>query len=119
MTDLITALEKAEAGSRELDAMIARHLQWECKVLFGSMHWVTPSGGRGSLPSWTTSIDAAVTLVPPGHDWVLYSDGCAGCAPRDPEDLPISDHYGATPALSLCIAALKARAAIAATTQNP
>lgn len=76
MTDLLTALQSAERGSRELDEAIAVHFK------LGEVGWrqanytmenhpylQTPSanhvGGfaREPLPFWTTSIDAALALV--------------------------------------------------------
>ena len=96
--DLIAALEKAEGPSRELDAEIRKHVPGDY------------------LPAFTASLDAALTLVPeglawrvepatPGYtDWGKYRAGVTTW--EKPYDLP---SYGATPAIALCIAALKAR----------
>ena len=68
---LISRLEAAERGSRELDEAIAT-------VIYGSPEkvvlpggkvsenpcWRYPNGMLGSLvPPWTTSLDSALTLV--------------------------------------------------------
>ena len=63
MTDLIERLEAATEGSRELDAEIDERI-WRAK-------W-----GRGkpkdiSVLYYTTSIDAALTLVPEGCGWEI------------------------------------------------
>lgn len=60
---------------------------------------------------YTASLDAALSLVPEGHGWsygthmkrdpvgpAAYVDGCSG--------------IGATPALALCVAALRSRAQV-------
>lgn len=58
---------------------------------------------------YTHQMDHAVLVVPPDHDWSLYSDGVAGCEPSDPDGCPTAGSHGATPAIALCIAALTAR----------
>lgn len=109
MQDLIERLEKATGADRELDKDI----------------YVLTTGGDPSehrinwqyaqfLPRFTESMDAALTLVPEGWWWVLklaphrkgafaelHSHKIGG------GELAISD--GTTPAIALCIAALKAR----------
>lgn len=144
---LIERLEAAEEGSRELDAEIALAIRapqeyfsrfdkdtdgypwpgWsdvdgpEC---YDDAIW--GGGGRGwTAPQYTTSIDAALTLIPkdpanPGKTmlWsIAYDeDGVAGarsyCAAlgkgyHDPEF--IYGHHDTSPATALVIAALKAR----------
>lgn len=63
------------------------------------------------VPSYTASLDAALTLAPADHDWVVGNvNGHVGGTPyacvgsRD-------QHFAATPALALCAASLRARAA--------
>jgi len=70
------------------------------------------------LPHYTASLDAALTLVPEGYRWNVESSEngllshikpVAGVA-VDEAAAPSSDQFfAATPALALCIAALKAR----------
>lgn len=55
MQDLIAKLEAAAEGSRELDAEIVGKL-WADMGVFA----------RSTLPLYTTSLDAAVALVPEG-----------------------------------------------------
>ena len=67
-----------------------------------------------NLPHYTTSIDAALTLVPEG--WVVSHaywgrDKSAFCLTKEVGIYTEGQHAAATPALALCIAALKAREA--------
>lgn len=111
MKDLIERLETATEGSRELDfaVAIAAHPNkdhWEgCRVRGGFEH---------GQPHYTTSLDAALTLV--GNNW--WKVECGGgpaffayvAAWTTPTDEAICG-WGESAALALCIAALKARAA--------
>lgn len=119
MNDLIKRLEEATEGSRALDALIC--------VSEGYDEW-TPEKwakalqdmGEGSnacpvgCPPYTTSLDTAVTLVPEGIAWTvskLFNKRFwASC--DDPENYDNSWAVSAekpTPALAICIAALRAR----------
>ena len=107
MSDLIARLEAATGPDRELDRAIAKAL--------GVMPLYQMRGQIGSSwPDFTDSIDAALTLVPEGWRWHSYY------WPRKDEPKIMSlvtsePHVGiahgkaATPALAICIAALKAR----------
>ena len=57
-------------------------------------------------------LSAALTLVPEGLAWTMYSDGSIELGP-EPSDGQMMDSVwaaeAATPALALCIVALKAR----------
>lgn len=114
MTDLIEKLESATEGSRELDAQIATVLgfkvSWAGKAKHILMYWCPlgqPAARR--VPRWTTSLDTALTLVP--EEWHItisgQNDTWAGRLEhmRKPEQIGLA----ATPALALCIAALKAQ----------
>lgn len=95
--DLIARLEAATGPSFALDCEINKAV--------GSAAWPPRA--------YTASIDAALTLVPDDHDWSLHCDNgqaIAGCAPADPAGCSWADSRAATPALALCIAALRARA---------
>ncbi len=62
------------------------------------------------IPRYTTSLDAAVTLVPEKYWWSVRNGGCyATVGPSNWHDL---EGEAKTPALALCAAALKARAAM-------
>lgn len=90
--DLIARLEKLSGPDRELDALIWLRIP---KIVTND-----------PVPAYTASIDAALTLVEEGSTWDLCFDefmlACVG--PGD------TASRGATPAIALCIAALKARA---------
>jgi hypothetical protein len=82
-------------------------------------HWYPPgSAVAAKLPPFTSSIDAALTLIPSEprnepsgtYDWQLESTngGLTISARVGPED---TRSFAETPTLALCIAALKARSA--------
>lgn len=112
MTDnLIDKLERADGPDRELDQLIA---VWHRSQISGKRVL-----GVANCAAYTASIDAAMTLVPEGwqlikiewfnvndswrafmRDWHIQSDTFAA---------KTGDGQAATPALALCIAALRAR----------
>lgn len=144
--EIIARLEQATEGSQELDAEIDASLRIG-KTNLPEWAWANfpkwrarPDGrvevahddGRGGL-SWqphpyTTSIDAALSLVPEGWEWCLSSTGTACICTcwaddsasvfkstdvKQPRQTPFNEWQpkAPTPALALCIAALKARKA--------
>ena len=134
MMDLIKRIEAATKGSRELDAevynttpengRVAMRLpmeKWRGRFDDG---WYVVRSDKGAedkyperLPHYTTSIDAALTLVPEGawdwsvHEYLTSSYQNRALAKVGPavEDRHVHGS-GRKPALALCIAALKARA---------
>ena len=125
LQSLIQKLEKATEGSAALNVEIwrlaapkrvARHrsdaLAFTSK---GATEEVKYEAVRSRLeraaPDFTRSLDAALTLVPEGWSWRVQSEmggvPFALVATLD-ERFPVS---AATPALALCIAALRARLA--------
>lgn len=113
--DLIARLEAVREGSRELDEAIT------ALVLPGAAEEMRFAG---ITPNYSRSLDAALALVPTQWRWLLDKrpwgdqrlDGFraevylpAHSYKSDRSDVPM--HWGPTPALALCIAALKARAA--------
>ncbi len=122
MDALIAALEAATEGSRELDdaVFLATHPDQgttsEDGEYWYAAHLDEDGGPWMLLPFYTTSLDAALTLVPEGWGWTIEWDSITAVRPPDSEgddDLAI---WGltpnGTPALALCIAALKARQAM-------
>lgn len=112
--DLIALAERCEeatGATRELDAMI---------------HWAINDGvavGYAAYaPAYTASLDAAMTLVPEGAAWSIGCEDDAQtdwladltCFSEDPDDYSLYIR-AATPAVALCAAALRARAAISTT----
>lgn len=97
-TDIIPRLLEAQEGSRELDALI---------------HGLVADISKLAVPRYTTSLDAARTLMPPLFAWSVESSrsapGHAWLYP--PDNIDDIDFQGeaATPELALCIAALRAR----------
>lgn len=127
MQDLIERLEKATGPDRELDGLIFQEV--------GGDHWLNamrrsqePSGcpleiaevtARTYAPSFTASIDAALTLVPEGMWWLI---GAGQTRPDEPlygaqirkpgfstGGEVVSEAEHSCMAVALCMAALKAR----------
>ena len=121
MKSLIAKLEKAPEGSRELDRSIHEWLMDPEQVAPFSSRW-------DAIPHYTTSLDAARTLVP--EEWMVASisefirSGGKGSgvmlirtADAEKELAEIANPWdalhrteAATPALALTAASLKARA---------
>lgn len=124
MKDLIDKLAKATAPCRALDRAIyeaaqldADMVKYEAESWFcatnGSSHGFNTKHGNpavewcGRLPSYTGSLDAALTLVP---DSIEQWDVCFDTYPIACVGRGENGAKGATPAIALCIAALRARA---------
>ena len=115
MKELIERLEKAEAGSRELDFAIGRALRglsgdYETWWTFhGTIRFKDGSEEcADDFPYYTTNLQDALTLVPEGWSWKAFGDNIEGSM-----EYGASVNYepvvSATPALALCIACLRAR----------
>lgn len=102
MADLIERLEKATEPEWELDAAIAR--LDDIREAFGDC-------ADDEVPPYTSSIDAALTLVPEGCKWLVQDLGIGFEACTYPRKGVPCAAKGAAPAIALCIAALKARSA--------
>ena len=99
LADLIARLEKATGPDRRLDFSIAQAVENA-----GPMEW-----RANGFPYYTSSLDAALTLVPDCTPWAAGEDeDGTGCADIPRHRVLV---HAATPALALCIAALKARSA--------
>jgi hypothetical protein len=112
---------------RELDVAIARALDWKPLYRDDYSKWWPPAAVEDSrarkrsilhhptqpLPAFTASLDAAVTLVPEGWDFCISKgwaeEAIVSLAPAGMATEVIAS--AATPALALCAAALRARAA--------
>ena len=128
MSNLITRLQAATGPDRELDAEIfllqwpGYRLQTDCEPFPDQVQpgRIQEIGGfaHRTAPTFTASIDAALTLVPEGYWWNvghvmgpqpdtqnLFWAMCHMKGEKWPYDRPIA----ATPALAICIAALCAR----------
>lgn len=131
--DLIAKLESASEGSRELDAEIslaveAGELVWRQTRYTGEQYPAIKRARENYIggfafehvPHYTTSLDAALTLVPEGLYWIV------GHGKTSPNELPFGAiistplphreerggaEHNASAALALCIASLKAREA--------
>ena len=99
LDELIAALEKATGPSI--------YLSW---VIAGSPKFEDGTANL-NVPHCTGSLDTALTLVPEGMFWSVDSSGSAFVCDLDSEKQRGSVRTGdaATPAIAICIAALKAR----------
>ena len=134
MNDLIAALEQATGPSRELDDAISTAIGNPPPKTGGYYGWEKSGGsytkprdseGRThdtwSAPHYTSSLDSALTLVPEGWAWFVQHIGkpfTTGSArlwipAQWTQGIPKEQfvNEAATPALALCIAALRAREA--------
>lgn len=113
MTDLITRLEQATEGSQELDSRIAISVAGRQNVSLskgGRPHEWKPSAPKSqvweTIPPFSTSLDAALTLTPAHMHWkeiiVKALDLLAELYPTGPLTL---DQF----IRCVCIAALRAR----------
>lgn len=116
MSDLVKRLEKSTGMDRSLDVDIARacpaegwrvEKNWSVSAWDGEGWYSMPT----EVPSYTHSIDAASSLVPPGHGWTVNSDGTARVwnAEKAFHGLHANGDVSRKPSIALCIAALKAR----------
>lgn len=105
MDELIERLEKATGPDRELDATILLAVRPGAKLRARVPYEFEFKGGYFNVPYYTGSIDAALGLVAENCSWMVSTEepgpyaavGESTCA-----------YMAATPALALCIAALKA-----------
>ena len=140
MDALIAELERATEGSRELDARImavTREMpsdaqkwlrEWDGRIDVFEQTKVAAFHTRGAVscywdpPEYSTSLDAALTLVPEGWAWLVRSGDGESFANLTRGSVPVMANgrqintdwqenptYAPTPALALCIASLKAR----------
>lgn len=115
MTTLETKLREATGPSRELDGLIWAEVLPAIEPLIP--HWSREQ--RESLfPPYTSSVDAALTLIPEGLTWGAQNNPPAasifdkkGNAILLWENIEIAGKHvtAATPALAICLAAILAR----------
>lgn len=119
MKDLIERLEAATGPAHDLDGEIALALGWTYQKMKGDQRAYFRRPGetayynRSEPPRYTSSIDAALTLVPKGHWWTIEADAAwvrwLTANDVDTAQAHFNHRDGSSTALALCIAALKAR----------
>lgn len=134
MQELIDRLGTAGEPSREIDAEIARAVGWTTRPHHDKSWypdvWINPkTGWEEYLPKFTRSFDEAITLLPEGMvviDLTLSWDTCKERGhpaatirwypPKtpDPKDWHARVVTAKTIPLTVCLAALEARAALTA-----
>lgn len=120
MGELIKRLEAATGPDRELDVAICRAIEYEVRAdkrMPGKWFYEpVKQYSWQEVPAYTASLDAALTLVAEGWLWTMWA---AQPTESDRWAADASVYYkaeakfrgeGVTPALALCIAALRARA---------
>src|SRR5688572_1658024 len=120
LLDLADRCEQTTGPDRRLDADIHCALNPEFHVderdsgvIFVVKNLDERGGFYTGAKAYTASLDAAMTLMPEGWLWQvnLWANGAsAECASVKPYE-PCGRYQAATPALALCAAALRARAA--------
>tara|TARA_R110000772_G_scaffold161203_1_gene272353 strand:- start:157 stop:522 length:366 start_codon:yes stop_codon:yes gene_type:complete len=117
MNDLIKKLEAAEVGSRELDFHTHYAHKGDLKFYRDYIkRWGKDASSKAAshwgIPHYTTSLDAALTLVPEGwEEWEvnLKSNGLCYAKISMENNVVYISEQAPTRALALCIAAIKAR----------
>jgi hypothetical protein len=109
--DLLTLVERCE------QATVGRFGSYALNRAIGEATGVGGKPGRlhgkdfTVWPNFTASIDAAVTLVPEGHRWCCDTMNGNRVSAFVENGANGKWHDAATPALAICAAALRARAA--------
>ena len=109
LLNLALRVEALSGPERHVDADIAEALGWH---QYSGDNWIGPLG-QIAVPSYTVSLDAAMTLVPEGCGWSLAQatyEKSYGCIESGDDRTPDLEARAATPALALCAAALRALA---------
>lgn len=118
MTDLIARLEAATGPDRELSDAVLLACGWTVDHEdHEGVIWKAPDGSLIAGDHHpAASIDAALTLVPEGWSWKLLFEPAVSFfrvvirhAQKLEDVAPAFVVHGATPAIALCIAALRAR----------
>lgn len=120
LLELADRCEQASGPDRELDERISIAVEMKAAIkigdeILGNVRWAP-----WNAPKFTSSLDAALSLVPEGWKWSLHSADdtskpCAYCVPnmgRLPWPAWVADIEATTPSLALCAAALRALAAV-------
>lgn len=116
---LIAELEAATDDDRDLADKVLKACGWTIRVDFPRPYphepaqtWIAPDGleyDESVRPNPLASVDAALTLVPDGRDWIVEH---ANRHANHPVYASVADgkiYHARTPALALCIAALRSR----------
>lgn len=106
--DLIAKLEKATGQDRDLDARICYAIKPALHRMGTLTEWLATDAAK-RVPAYTWSLDDALTLVPEGASWLVRAP--AGAYPSATifgPPLHGDQIIARTPAIALCIAALKA-----------
>lgn len=113
LAELIERIVKLDGPDRQLDGLIYRVVHDVADWRRGPTVLGHIEGLHGEIidvPHYTSSFDAAVKLVPDGHDWIVASvNGQVGGTPYACVG-STKEHFSGTPVTSLVLASLRARA---------
>jgi hypothetical protein len=124
LLELAEQCERATESDRELDTAIFAALNPDWFPHKTQKHFFVnseklrdteyQSRNTRTVPRYTASLDAAMTLVPEYHTAAIFSDGSGSVVPAESDEDAFfaATVYAATPALALCAAALRARKAV-------
>lgn len=129
MLELIAMLEAATGPDERLDFEILLACGWQhewCVSTGETTGMNDPAGVEyylEDLPKVTSSIDAALTLVPESCDWTLEKDFAVvrwlSVDDVDEAKAGFNGRSGTCTPLAICIAALKARHALSSNVRGP
>lgn len=108
-------VEQLEGPDREIDRAIKQAFDHDWDYSTDWNYWDALKRETVSRPvakPYTASLDAAMSLVPEGYSWILYSDGSCEVGPTPIAGSMMDAEFtadAATPAIALCAATLKAR----------
>ncbi|KAA5613508.1 hypothetical protein [Rhodovastum atsumiense] len=119
---LLAKLNVATAADSGLDEAIGIYFGWRRrKSWFGRNYWVDPNGlATRRLPKWTSDFHEALALLPAdlNVDVSFHPDGRLTLHSHQDNQAPRRISDTATPAISICIEAIRLREA-ARTPQVP
>lgn len=116
MTDhneLAARIERAEGPDRALDELIHEASGLPFVMEYYTEYATEQTRNLSYVPRYTASIDAAIQLVPAGHNWAIDTGHKNGISAWcfDGHLWNTDASVAATPALALCAAAIRARSA--------
>jgi len=122
---LASRVEAATGADRELDGLVFAHMNPDKRVIIGQkpgrfpqdpiyggpldIIWIDGFADVLGAPRYTASLDAAMSLVPSGHEWSV--NWCGNSVANVNEigvDYPVHCGGASTPALALTAASLRA-----------
>jgi hypothetical protein len=109
ITDVVKSLQSANAGSKELDCLVAAAVGWNMREIAGRHVWIAPTlEERDALPGFTTNLQDASELARSILPSEVGGFGWEGGVASAKIGVGQPTVEASTPALALCIASLVA-----------